>query len=67
MVSVILPVRDGSRVVARQLTALLAQTFLGPWELVVVDNGSLDDTYALALIHRSVGIGRVWVSAEKVS
>ena len=48
MVGVILPVRDGSRVVARQLTALLAQTFLGPWELVVVDNGSLDDTYALA-------------------
>ncbi|MFN8024836.1 MAG: glycosyltransferase [Acidimicrobiia bacterium] len=44
VVSVVLCVRNGAAVVDRQLAALAAQDFDGPWELVVVDNGSSDAT-----------------------
>lgn len=49
-VSVIIPVRDDARHLERCLLALAAQT-TPPWEVVVVDNGSTDDTAAVALAH----------------
>ena len=42
--SVILCVRNGGRTIADQLEALATQDYTGDWELVVVDNGSTDDT-----------------------
>jgi glycosyltransferase involved in cell wall biosynthesis len=45
---VILPVRDEVDRLADQLSALEAQTYRGPWEVVVADNGSRDDTARLA-------------------
>lgn len=42
--SVILCVRNGGRTIAAQLEALGAQECPHEWELVVVDNGSTDDT-----------------------
>lgn len=42
--SVILCVRNGAATIAEQLAALAAQDHPGGWELVVVDNGSTDET-----------------------
>jgi glycosyltransferase involved in cell wall biosynthesis len=42
--SVILCVRNGARTIAAQLEALAAQECPYEWELVVVDNGSTDET-----------------------
>ncbi|MBV9950969.1 MAG: glycosyltransferase, partial [Acidimicrobiia bacterium] len=44
LVSVVLPVRNGAATIDAQLAALAAQTYDGPWELVVCDNGSTDAT-----------------------
>src|SRR5205085_6844888 len=44
LVSVIVPVRNGERHVGDQMAALAAQDYDGPWEVVVVDNGSTDRT-----------------------
>jgi glycosyltransferase involved in cell wall biosynthesis len=44
LVSVVMPVLDGEEHIADQLSALAAQTYAGPWELVVVDNGCTDRT-----------------------
>ena len=47
-VTVIVPVRNGARVIGACLDALLAQDYPGPPpELIVVDNGSTDATAAL--------------------
>jgi glycosyltransferase involved in cell wall biosynthesis len=48
LVSVIMPVRNGSETLARQLEALRGQTYGGPWEFIVADNGSVDDTPSVA-------------------
>jgi GT2 family glycosyltransferase len=45
--SVVLPSRDGAATIGRQLAALARQTWDRPWELVVVDNGSRDETRAI--------------------
>jgi glycosyltransferase involved in cell wall biosynthesis len=42
LTSVVLPVLNGEPHLAEQLTALGRQTYDGPWELVVVDNGCTD-------------------------
>jgi glycosyltransferase involved in cell wall biosynthesis len=42
--SVIICVRDGAATIDEQLQALAGQSFDGSWELVVVDNGSTDNT-----------------------
>lgn len=42
--TVILPTHNGAATVARQLEALARQVTERQWELVVVDNGSTDDT-----------------------
>lgn len=46
--SVIVPVRDGMPWLDEQLAALAAQRCPVPWEVVVVDNGSTDDSRACA-------------------
>ena len=45
-ISVVLPARNVAATIDRQLDALAAQDFAGVWELLVVDNGSTDDTVA---------------------
>jgi glycosyltransferase involved in cell wall biosynthesis len=46
--SVIIPVFDGERTIARALDSVLAQTF-GNFEVIIVDDGSLDRTVDLVL------------------
>lgn len=46
-VSVIIPALNAARTIGVQLAALERQDFEGPWEVVVVDNGSTDDTVRL--------------------
>jgi glycosyltransferase involved in cell wall biosynthesis len=48
LVSVIVPVRNGGDTLGLQLEALARQTYEGPWELGVADNGSVDDTREVA-------------------
>jgi len=42
--SVVLPCRNGAAMIAVQLEALAGQSWDGSWELVVVDNGSTDES-----------------------
>jgi glycosyltransferase involved in cell wall biosynthesis len=46
-VSVVIPARNAAHTLERQLAALADQRFDRPWELVVVDNASVDGTRAL--------------------
>jgi len=48
LVSVILPTRNRVALLAEQLEALALQTYADPWELIVVDNRSVDDTREVA-------------------
>jgi glycosyltransferase involved in cell wall biosynthesis len=48
MISVVIPVRNGARTLGEQLRALDEQTYRADWEIVVADNGSTDDTVAVA-------------------
>lgn len=47
-VSVIIPVRNGGRTLGRQLEALTEQDATEAYEVIVGDNGSTDDTVAVA-------------------
>jgi glycosyltransferase involved in cell wall biosynthesis len=47
-ISVVLPTRNGARTIARQLEALARQSCAEPWELLIVDNGSTDETRQIA-------------------
>jgi len=42
--SVVIPVHNGSRTIASCLNALLSQRFKGKYEIIVVDDGSTDNT-----------------------
>jgi len=44
LVSVIIPTYNGGSTLGEQLAALQAQRYTGPWELIVVDNRSTDNT-----------------------
>jgi cellulose synthase/poly-beta-1,6-N-acetylglucosamine synthase-like glycosyltransferase/peptidoglycan/xylan/chitin deacetylase (PgdA/CDA1 family)/spore germination protein YaaH len=46
-VSVIVPAYNEARVIVRTVRSLLAQTYDGPIEILVVDDGSADDTYGV--------------------
>ncbi|MBB5157060.1 glycosyltransferase [Saccharopolyspora phatthalungensis] len=48
LVSVIIPARNAARMLPGQLEALSRQKYQGPWEVIVVDNGSTDGTAELA-------------------
>jgi len=48
-VSVILPTFNAERWIGDQIAALSEQEYTGEWELIVADNGSTDDTRAVAL------------------
>jgi glycosyltransferase involved in cell wall biosynthesis len=50
-VSVIVPVRNGAATLGRCLDALSAQRDAPSFEVIVVDNGSTDDTVAIARAH----------------
>jgi len=52
-VSVILPTLNAERWIADQLAALAAQSYSDEWELIVADNGSVDNTRSVALRSRS--------------
>jgi glycosyltransferase involved in cell wall biosynthesis len=47
--SVIIPCRNAATMIADQLDALAKQEFDGPFEVIVADNGSTDDSRAAAL------------------
>jgi glycosyltransferase involved in cell wall biosynthesis len=42
--SVVIPCRNGGRLLAEQLEALARQEWPGSWEVIVADNGSTDDS-----------------------
>jgi glycosyltransferase involved in cell wall biosynthesis len=44
VVSVVIPARDSSATIGKQLGALSSQSFEGIWEVIVVDDASQDDT-----------------------
>lgn len=46
--SVILAVRNGGQYLAQQLESLVTQGYEHPWEIIVVDNASSDDTAIVA-------------------
>lgn len=48
LVSVVIPVLNGAELLPKQLAALEHQTYRGGWELLIVDNGSTDDTVQVA-------------------
>lgn len=48
-VSVVIPTRDANETLGAQLDALTRQNYPGPFEVLVVDNGSKDDPTALVL------------------
>jgi glycosyltransferase involved in cell wall biosynthesis len=54
MISVVVPVLNRAELLPDQLDALQAQDYEGDWEILVADNGSTDDTAAIAerLLHR---------------
>jgi glycosyltransferase involved in cell wall biosynthesis len=47
VISVVVPARDAARTIGLQLDALSRQDVPVPWEVIVADNGSTDDTRAL--------------------
>ena len=51
-VTVVVPARNAARTLRRQLVALDGQTIDGKFEVVVVDNGSSDETGVVARTFR---------------
>ncbi|WP_432000203.1 glycosyltransferase [Streptomyces sioyaensis] len=52
LVSVVLPARNAAATLGRQLEALAGQDYTGPWEVIVVDDGSQDGTGEVAAAYR---------------
>jgi len=48
LLSVVIPARNAAGLLAGQLRALAGQTYAGPWEVVIADNGSTDGTAEVA-------------------
>src|SRR5207244_3518041 len=53
LISVIVPVYNAMPMLAEQLEALSKQTYRGPWELIIADNGSSDGSREIAEAWRS--------------
>jgi glycosyltransferase involved in cell wall biosynthesis len=51
-ISVILPCYNGAKTIAIQMDALAHQTYAGEWELVVVNNGSTDNSMEIVEQYR---------------
>ena len=47
-VSVVVVMRNAAATIGEQLEALSRQDYAGPWEVVLADNGSTDDSVAVA-------------------
>ncbi|MCU1677879.1 MAG: hypothetical protein JWM93_2637 [Frankiales bacterium] len=47
MVTVVVPVYNGAAFIAEQLDALAAQDYPDPWDVVIADNGSTDETVSI--------------------
>lgn len=47
-VAVVIPAYNESLTLKRTIDSLMQQTFTEPWHLIIVDNNSTDDTYAIA-------------------
>src|SRR3989337_1593891 len=45
--SVVIPCLNGARTIGAQLEALASQQWSQPWEVVIADNGSNDDSLAI--------------------
>ncbi len=67
VISVVVPARNAGAVLGGQLAALCAQSYQGEWEVIVADNGSSDDTAAVARtwINRLPGLRVVPASATR--
>ena len=65
-VSVVIPVLNGAATISQQLAALAGQTYRGPMEVLVADNGSTDATVEVvqALSGRLPGLRLVDASAR---
>ena len=58
-VSFVIPVRNGARWLDSVLTAVRAQTWSGPIEIIAIDDGSSDDSAAILSRHQALGHMRV--------
>ncbi|MFG2533005.1 glycosyltransferase [Streptomyces sp. NPDC048516] len=52
LVSVVIPARNAAATLGRQLDALTGQDYAGPWEVIVIDDGSHDHTGEVAMAYR---------------
>jgi glycosyltransferase involved in cell wall biosynthesis len=50
--SVIIPCYNGAKTIGAQLEALARQQWSGPWEVILADNGSVDETLAIVERYR---------------
>jgi len=48
LVSVVIPTFNAAATLTQQLEALTRQSYTGPWELLIAENGSTDETVAIA-------------------
>jgi len=64
LVSVVMPCLDAADSIRDQLDALAGQTYRGPWEVVVADNGSKDRTRQVVLSHTLPGASLRLVDAS---
>ncbi len=63
LVSIVMPVRDRARVVGLAIDSIVAQRYSN-WELIVVDDGSTDDTPAVVR-HRATQDSRIRLIAQE--
>lgn len=65
--SVIIPCYNGAQTIGAQLEALARQQWPGPWEVIIADNGSTDDTLAIVngYAHRLPNLRVVDASARR--
>lgn len=62
--SVIMPCHNAAETIAAQLDALAGQACAAPWELIVADNGSSDDTRDIVEGYRSRIPALRWIDAS---